>query len=267
MLRRDYAQHVFLWLYNREANMSRRARKQKCNKYRKQKQGDHLRVIQGGAPLERIRNKSVTITPRNFHQDDLIGLLENRKINIVFAVGPAGTGKTIISTLQGIKKLKAGHCNKFVVTRPAVSVDEQHGFLPGTLQEKMAPWTIPIFDVFKLYYTTNDIRNMLYEGIIEISPLAYMRGRTFHNSYIVADEMQNASVNQMKMLLTRIGKHSKLAVTGDLHQTDRPRDNGLSDFIHKLNETSSKYIDIVNFVKKDVLRNKAVQEVLDIYGD
>ena len=108
---------------------------------------------------------------------------------------------------------------------------------------------------------------MLYEGIIEISPLAYMRGRTFHNSYIVADEMQNASVNQMKMLLTRIGKHSKLAVTGDLHQTDRPRDNGLSDFIHKLNETSSEYIDIVNFVKKDVLRNKAVQEVLDIYGD
>ena len=108
---------------------------------------------------------------------------------------------------------------------------------------------------------------MLYEGIIEISPLAYMRGRTFHNSYIVADEMQNASVNQMKMLLIRIGKHSKLAVTGDLHQTDRPRIMGLSDFIHKLNETSSKYIDIVNFVKKDVLRHKAVQEVLDIYGD
>ena len=136
-------------------------------------------------------------------------------------------------------------------------MDEDIGFLPGSLEEKMAPWTIPIFDVFKLYFTTNDIRNMLYEGIIEISPLAYMRGRTFHNSYIVADEMQNASVNQMKMLLTRIGKHSKLAVTGDLHQTDRPRDNGLSDFIHKLNETSSKYIDIVNFVKKDVLRHKA----------
>ena len=116
-----------------------------------------------------------------------------------------------------------------MVTRPVVSVDEDLGFLPGTLEEKMAPWTIPIFDVFKLYFTTQDIRNMLYEGIIEISPLAFMRGRTFHNCYIVADEMQNASTNQMKMLLTRIGRHSKLAVTGDLHQTDRPKDNGLSE--------------------------------------
>ena len=196
----------------------------------------------------------------------LLKLLDPAK-DIVFGIGPAGTGKTLLAVQVAVKMFKEKQVNKIVVTRPVVSVDEDIGFLPGSLEEKMAPWTIPIFDVFKLYFTTNDIRNMLYEGIIEISPLAYMRGRTFHNSYIVADEMQNASVNQMKMLLTRIGKHSKLAVTGDLHQTDRPRDNGLSDFIHKLNETSSKYIDIVNFVKKDVLRNKAVQEVLDIYGD
>ena len=196
----------------------------------------------------------------------LLKLLDPAK-DIVLGIGPAGTGKTLLAVQVAVKMFKEKQVNKIVVTRPVVSVDEDIGFLPGSLEEKMAPWTIPIFDVFKLYYTTNDIRNMLYEGIIEISPLAYMRGRTFHNSYIVADEMQNASVNQMKMLLTRIGKHSKLAVTGDLHQTDRPRDNGLSDFIHKLNETSSKYIDIVNFVKKDVLRNKAVQEVLDIYGD
>ena len=209
----------------------------------------------------------MNIVPRNVAQESyLLKLLDPSK-DIVFGVGPAGTGKTLIAVQVAIKMFKEKQVNKIVVTRPVVSVDEDLGFLPGTLEEKMAPWTIPIFDVFKLYFTTQDIRNMLYEGIIEISPLAYMRGRTFHNSYIVADEMQNASVNQMKMLLTRIGKHSKLAVTGDLHQTDRPRDNGLSDFIHKLNETSSKYIDIVNFVKKDVLRNKAVQEVLDIYGD
>jgi len=211
--------------------------------------------------------KQVNIVPRNVTQESyLLKLLDPSK-DIVFGVGPAGTGKTLIAVQVAIKMFKEKQVNKIVVTRPVVSVDEDLGFLPGTLEEKMAPWTIPIFDVFKLYFTTQDIRNMLYEGIIEISPLAYMRGRTFHNSYIVADEMQNASVNQMKMLLTRIGKHSKLAVTGDLHQTDRPRDNGLSDFIHKLNETSSKYIDIVNFVKKDVLRHKAVQEVLDIYGD
>ena len=108
---------------------------------------------------------------------------------------------------------------------------------------------------------------MLYGILSGYLHLALRGGRTFHNCYIVADEMQNASTNQMKMLLTRIGRHSKLAVTGDLHQTDRPKDNGLSDFIEKLNKRASKLIDIVSFAKKDVLRHKAVQEVLDIYGD
>ena len=211
--------------------------------------------------------KQVNIVPRNVTQESyLLELLDPSK-DIVFGVGPAGTGKTLIAVQVAIKMFKEKQVNKIVVTRPVVSVDEDLGFLPGTLEEKMAPWTIPIFDVFKLYFTTQDIRNMLYEGIIEISPLAFMRGRTFHNCYIVADEMQNASTNQMKMLLTRIGRHSKLAVTGDLHQTDRPKDNGLSDFIEKLNKRASKLIDIVSFAKKDVLRHKAVQEVLDIYGD
>ena len=211
--------------------------------------------------------KQVNIVPRNVTQESyLLKLLDPSK-DIVFGVGPAGTGKTLIAVQVAIKMFKEKQVNKIVVTRPVVSVDEDLGFLPGTLEEKMAPWTIPIFDVFKLYFTTQDIRNMLYEGIIEISPLAFMRGRTFHNCYIVADEMQNASTNQMKMLLTRIGRHSKLAVTGDLNQTDRPKDNGLSDFIEKLNKRASKLIDIVSFAKKDVLRHKAVQEVLDIYGD
>ena len=211
--------------------------------------------------------KQVNIVPRNVAQESyLLKLLDPSK-DIVFGVGPAGTGKTLIAVQVAIKMFKEKQVNKIVVTRPVVSVDEDLGFLPGTLEEKMAPWTIPIFDVFKLYFTTQDIRNMLYEGIIEISPLAFMRGRTFHNCYIVADEMQNASTNQMKMLLTRIGRHSKLAVTGDLNQTDRPKDNGLSDFIEKLNKRASKLIDIVSFAKKDVLRHKAMQEVLDIYGD
>ncbi len=211
--------------------------------------------------------KQVNIVPRNVTQESyLLKLLDPSK-DIVFGIGPAGTGKTLIAVQVAIKMFKEKQVNKIVVTRPAVSVDEDIGFLPGTLEEKMAPWTIPIFDVFKLYFTTQDIRNMLYEGVIEISPLAFMRGRTFHNCYIVADEMQNASTNQMKMLLTRIGRHSKLAVTGDLHQTDRPKDNGLSDFIEKLNNRASKLIDVVSFAKKDVLRHKAVQEVLDIYGD
>ena len=248
--------------------MSRRARKQKCNKYRKNKhKGDHLRLIQGGQPLERIRNKSVTITPRNFHQDDLLGLLEKKNINIVFAVGPAGTGKTIISTLQGIKELKANRYDKFVVTRPAVSVDEQHGFLPGTLQEKMAPWTRPIFDVFEEYYSPDQIEYMLNDNKVEIAPLAYMRGRTFKNSYIIADEMQNATDSQMKMLLTRIGENSKLVVTGDLAQHDRGFEaNGLRMFINRLMSSQSKRIKLVNFDNKDIERHPVVTEVLRIYG-
>ena len=144
--------------------------------------------------------KQVNIVPRNVTQESyLLKLLDPSK-DIVFGVGPAGTGKTLIAVQVAIKMFKEKQVNKIVVTRPVVSVDEDLGFLPGTLEEKMAPWTIPIFDVFKLYFTTQDIRNMLYEGIIEISPLAFMRGRTFHNCYIVADEMQNASTNQMKML-------------------------------------------------------------------
>ena len=247
--------------------MSRKARKQHCNKYRKQQGGDYLRVIQGGA-LQRQRKKEVNIVPRNFHQDDLLGLLEDRNINIVFAIGPAGTGKTLISTLVGIKALMSNNLNKLVVTRPAVSVDEQHGFLPGTLQEKMAPWTRPIFDVFEEYYTPEQIEYMLNDNKVEIAPLAYMRGRTFKNSYIIADEMQNATDNQMKMLLTRIGEGSKLVVTGDLNQHERGYEsNGLKCFMERLETTESDRIKMVRFDSKDIERHPVVTEVLRLYKE
>lgn len=252
--------------------MSRKQRKEKCNKYRKthknQQQGDsHLRLIQGGA-LERNRNQQVNITPKNFHQDDLLGYLQNDSVNIVFAIGPAGTGKTIVSTLAGIKELKGGNVDKFVVTRPAVSVDEQHGFLPGTLQEKMAPWTRPIFDVFEEYYAPDQIEYMLNDNKVEIAPLAYMRGRTFKNSYIIADEMQNATDSQMKMLLTRIGEGSKLVITGDLAQHDRGfESNGLKLFIERLMKYSSDRIKLVQFDSQDIERHPVVDEVLRLYGE
>jgi phosphate starvation-inducible PhoH-like protein len=246
--------------------MSRKARKKNCNKYRKQKGGDYLRVIQGGA-LQRNRQKEVRIVPRNFHQDDLLGLLEDKNINIVFAIGPAGTGKTLISTLVGIKELKNNKINKLVVTRPAVSVDEQHGFLPGTLQEKMAPWTRPIFDVFEDYYSPDQIEFMLGDNKIEIAPLAYMRGRTFKDSYIIADEMQNATDNQMKMLLTRIGENSKLVVTGDLNQHERGfESNGLKCIMERLSNANSDRIKMVNFTNTDIERHPVVTEVLDLYN-
>jgi phosphate starvation-inducible PhoH-like protein len=160
-----------------------------------------------------------------------------------------------------------GLVDKIIVTRPAVSVDEDLGFLPGDLNEKMAPWTRPIFDVMGEYYKQSDIAEMLKEGVIEISPLAYMRGRTFKNAYIVADEMQNATVNQMKMLLTRLGEGSKMVVTGDLAQADRVSDNGLINFCNLLADKEMKHIDIVQFDHKDIERHEAVKEVLSIYGD
>jgi phosphate starvation-inducible PhoH-like protein len=252
-----------------EAIMSRKARKQKCNKYRnsKKKQGEgYLRVIQGGA-LERTRQKEVKIVPRNFNQDDLLGYLEDRNINIVFAIGPAGTGKTLISTLAGIRELKNNNINKMVVTRPAISVDEQHGFLPGTLQEKMAPWTRPIFDVFEEYYSPEQIEYMVNDNKVEIAPLAYMRGRTFKDAFIIADEMQNATDSQMKMLLTRIGDNSKIVVTGDLDQHDRGYEsNGLKCFIERMKSHTSDRIKLVEFNRSDVERHPVVSEVLGIYS-
>jgi phosphate starvation-inducible PhoH-like protein len=247
--------------------MSRKHRKKNCNKYRKNKGDDYLRVIQGGA-LTRTRQKEVNIVPRNFHQDDLLGYLEDHNINIVFAVGPAGTGKTLISTLAGIRELKKNKIDKFVITRPAVSVDEQHGFLPGTLMEKMAPWTRPIFDVFEEYYTPDQIEYMINDNKVEVAPLAYMRGRTFKNAFIIADEMQNATDSQMKMLLTRIGNNSKIVVTGDLNQHDRGYEsNGLKSFIQRLQQAKSDKIKLVEFGNTDIERHPVVSEVLSIYGE
>ena len=214
------------------------------------------------------KKQRVVLYARNGHQKEYLTKLENDAKNIVFAVGPAGTGKTMLAVQVGIKLFQEGKYDKIVVTRPAVSVDEDLGFLPGTMQEKMAPWTRPIFDVLGEYYMKKDIENMINEGVIEISPLAYMRGRTFKNAYIIADEMQNATPNQMKMLLTRLGEGSKMVVTGDLHQADRLDDNGLIDFIRQINEHKDlKCIDLQHFDKKDIERHQAVKEVLSVYGE
>jgi phosphate starvation-inducible PhoH-like protein len=213
------------------------------------------------------KKDTVKILPRNRSQEQyLLKLLDPSK-NIVFAIGPAGTGKTLLAVQTAVKEFKEGSVEKIIVTRPAVSVDEDLGFLPGTLEEKMAPWTRPIFDVLREYFFAGEIENMIKEGIIEISPLAYMRGRTFKGAYIIADEMQNATTNQMKMLLTRLGEGSKMVVTGDLAQADRLQDNGLVDFVNKLEETPSERLDIVKFKSGDIERHAAVGEVLKVYKD
>jgi phosphate starvation-inducible PhoH-like protein len=210
----------------------------------------------------------VSLYPRNSNQRKYLEKLQDEQKSIVFAIGPAGTGKTMLAVQYGIKLFQEGVIDKIVVTRPAVSVDEDLGFLPGTLNEKMAPWTRPIFDVFEEYYSQKEVATMLDEGVIEISPLAYMRGRTFKNAYIVADEMQNATQNQMKMLLTRLGESSKMVVTGDLAQADRVEDNGLITFCNLItNKVELKHIDLVRFDACDIERHEAVKEILKIYGD
>jgi phosphate starvation-inducible PhoH-like protein len=214
------------------------------------------------------KKQQVNIIPRNRSQEAYVELLKNPKKFITFAIGPAGTGKTMLGVQWAIKQLKEGVIEKIIVTRPAVSVDEEHGFLPGTLNQKMEPWTRPIMDVFQEYYHTREIAEMLEEGVIEISPLAYMRGRTFKNAYIVADEMQNATPSQMKMLLTRLGENSRMVVTGDLNQADRPTENGLLQFCELYGQGGDyRMIAMARFETKDVERHPVVKEVLSIYKE
>ena len=213
------------------------------------------------------KKQQVKILPRNKNQEQYVLQLLDETKDIVFGIGPAGTGKTLLAVQVAVKLFKEGAIDKIIVTRPAVSVDEDLGFLPGTLEEKMAPWTRPIFDVLKEYFSAAEITGMIQEGIIEISPLAYMRGRTFKSSFILADEMQNATPNQMKMLLTRLGEGSMMAVTGDLNQADRLKDNGLIDFTNLLEKSNQNCLDIVHFDKGDIERHAAVKAVLQVYGD
>ena len=214
------------------------------------------------------RNKQVTIVPRNLAQEQYLELLKNPKKFIVFAIGPAGTGKTMLGVQMAIKQLKEGMISKIIITRPAVSVDEEHGFLPGTLNQKMEPWTRPIMDVFEEYYHPKEIAEMLEDGVIEISPLAYMRGRTFKNAFVIADEMQNATPSQMKMLLTRIGDGSRMVVTGDLNQADRPRENGLLEFCNLYGQGGEyRMIAMARFEQQHVERHPVVREILKLYKD
>ncbi len=212
----------------------------------------------------------VTLTPKSQNQERYISLLTDSSKCIVFVTGPAGTGKTMLAVLAGIKALKEGTVDKIVLTRPAVGVDgEEHGFLPGDINQKMEPWTRPMFDIIHEYYSTKDTALMIAEQTIEISPLAYMRGRNLKKSWIIADEMQNATPGQTKMLLTRLSEGSKIVVTGDTRQADRKKtNNGLLDF-QKLVATYGKcdYVAGIRFDHADIMRHPAVAEVLKIYKD
>lgn len=205
--------------------------------------------------------------PKPGVQKDYHNLLSQKSKKIVVATGPAGTGKTLFATEMGIKHFLLGTYEKLIFTRPSVAVDEDLGYLPGTLEEKMAPWVRPIYDILYNFITPKEVSAMLEEKIIEISPLGYMRGRTFKNCWIVADEMQNSTIPQMKMLMTRLGDNSRLVITGDLDQHDRVYEqNGLEDFLNKFKGKRSNSITCVEFDSEDIQREEVVKEILDIYS-
>jgi len=178
---------------------------------------------------------------------------------IIIGTGPAGSGKTMLACQIAIEHINKDNRAKVILTRPIVAADEDMGYLPGDMNQKMEPWTRPMFDIFERYLSHN-----LMDRCITIEPLGYMRGRTFDNTVIIADEMQNATSNQMKMLLTRIGDNTKLIVTGDLEQSDLGEDNGLAFLTYKLHGMEYDYIKHVEMDESDIVRHPAVNEVLKV---
>jgi phosphate starvation-inducible PhoH-like protein len=206
--------------------------------------------------------------PKNSNQLKYVNYLNDNKSKIIVSLGPAGTGKTLFSCQKAINKLKCEEINKIILTRPVVTVEEEIGFLPGNIIKKMDPWTKPIFDIFLEYYSKTELDLMLSSGKIEICPLAFMRGRTFKDAFILADEMQNSSPVQMKMLTTRIGDNSMLVITGDLNQTDyHHKENGLYDFVKKVEYyNNTDLVKIIRFNDDDIERSEIVKKVIEIYN-
>lgn len=210
--------------------------------------------------------KRVELIPKNIAQERYLKCLEDPKINIVFACGYAGSGKTWLATLYAIQCLKEGICDKIVITRPNVAVDDRDiGALPGDILKKMSPWTRPVLDILEEYFTVKEIAAMIEDNIIELVPLAYIRGRTFKNSIIILDEAQNTTKSSMLSALTRIGENSKMIITGDTRQSDRGKINGLSDFIERF--INSDRIAVCYFDKKSVERHPVIGEILKLYGE
>lgn len=216
-----------------------------------------------------IKQRPIEIVPRTRNQERLVLALQDESQHIVVTAGPAGTGKTYLAMLAAVKAFREGEVDRIVLTRPAVGVDdEKHGFLPGDLNQKMDPWVRPLTDILREYYRQQDIAAMIEEQKIEIAPLAFMRGRTFKNAYIIADEMQNATPAQCKMLMTRIGENSKIVITGDVEQADRSKaNNGLADLCKRLKEGGVKGIAVCDLDNRDIQRHSIIDSVLDLYAD
>ena len=200
---------------------------------------------------------------KTLHQKHYIKAINNN--DLVFGIGPAGTGKTYVAVIHAVSKLKSGEIKKIILTRPAVEAGEKLGFLPGDLKEKIDPYLRPLYDALYEALGVAQTEEMIEKGIIEIAPLAYMRGRTLENAYVILDEAQNTTTNQMKLFLTRLGFRSKMIVTGDITQIDLPKnmESGLIQATTLLKGVNG--ISIIEFDRIDVIRHPLVQKVLAAY--
>ena len=231
-----------------------------------------LEIINGNADkLLKYENGRVILYGVNkkkikAHTLNQIKLVESFEINdMVFAIGPAGTGKTYTGIAIAVKALKSKIVKRIILTRPAVEAGENLGFLPGDLKDKLDPFMQPLYDALKEMIPNEKLEDYIKRGIIEIAPLAYMRGRTLDNAFVILDEGQNTTHNQMKMFLTRMGKNAKFMITGDPGQIDLPRSaiSGLKEANLILQNIEG--IDIVYLDDKDVIRHKVVKKIIDAY--
>lgn len=224
-----------------------------------------------GAPFEEnlkndviiYGNKGLVVKPKSANQRKLVDA--SFKNDLVFALGPAGTGKTYIAVALAVRALKNREVKRIIITRPAVEAGENLGFLPGDLQEKLDPYLRPIYDALSDMVPAEKLKFYQETRVIEIAPLAYMRGRTLHDAFVLLDEAQNTTSEQIKMFLTRMGPNSKVIITGDQTQVDLPKrqKSGLREALHVLKEV--KGIGIVNLSGKDVIRHKLVKSIIEAY--
>ena len=204
------------------------------------------------------------IKAQSFNQQKLVALA--KKNDMIFAIGPAGTGKTYTGVALAVKALKDKQVKRIILTRPAVEAGENLGFLPGDLKEKLDPYMQPLYDALRDMIQQEKLNSHIENGTIQIAPLAFMRGRTLDNAFVILDEAQNTTHSQMKMFLTRMGRNAKFMVTGDPGQIDLPRRviSGLKEALLILKETNG--IGIVKLDQKDVIRHSLVKKVIDAYG-
>lgn len=218
----------------------------------------------GGEDVILYGTKGAPIRPKTINQQRLVELVKDN--DLVFALGPAGTGKTYISVAMAVKALKNKAVKKIIITRPAVEAGENLGFLPGDLKEKIDPYLRPIYDALNDMIPFEKLQYYMEREIIEIAPLAYMRGRTLNSAFILLDEAQNTTPMQMKMFLTRMGPESKMIITGDASQIDLPgkQRSGLKEAVRILRGV--KGIGFLELSEKDVVRHKLVRDIIEAYG-